>query len=142
MREGIGMDVICIDANGNVDTDMMEMWDEYDRLNAESLANSGFAVGDRVRLNSSCPKDSRDMCRVRVGDIGTLLGVSSWPVNDTNGERVVVQAEVRWDHEEKDDILPLGIFIEHLDNLAPAPKVPSTNRRGAIAAQKARKKND
>lgn len=126
----------------NLRWQMTTEWEEYDRLNDESLKNCGFAVGDKVKLNSSCPKDIRDDCRVRIGDVGTLRRVSAWPVNDTNGERVVLQVEVRWDHEEQDNIFPLGIFIEHLDKVATELRLlPTTNRRGAIAAQKAKKKN-
>ena len=56
------MDIICLDAHGNVDYEMMAEWDDYERLNAQALADSPFNVGDRVKLNSKCPKDTRDMC--------------------------------------------------------------------------------
>ena len=99
-----------MDSDGNLDFEN-EFAVEHDRLNAAALANCPFAIGEKVKLNSLCPKDTRDMCRVRIGDVGTLLGVSAWPVND----KVIVQMDVRWDHEDEDDPVYLGIFQEHLD---------------------------
>lgn len=103
--------IVFMDADGNLDFDN-EIAVEFDKANAEALANCPFGIGDRVKLNSQCPKDTRDSCRVRIGDVGTLLDVTAWPVNDG----VVVQMGVRWDHEEDDDPVFLGIFEEHLEN--------------------------
>lgn len=108
------MEVFFLDANGNLSHDM-ELEQEYARLQAYATDNSPFAVGDRIKLTSACPKDTRDSCRVRVGDVGTLLDLTSWPVNDANGERIIIQAGVRWDHEEDDDPVFLGIFVDHLE---------------------------